>query len=138
MKHFTDDQLIGRVYGIEPDGGSVHLAECEDCSARWQTFERRYREMIPALPVSSEFLMAQRRGIYARVDRQPALRLKWVPAGVAACLLAVVMLVHRPAAAPVMHTDSNDAQLFSEVYSMEQSAEPRAASPIHELFEDNQ
>jgi len=138
MRHLTDDQLIDRVYGIEPDGGSAHLAECDVCSARWSAFEQRHREMIPARPVAAEFLTAQRRKIYLRLDQQPGTRLKWVPALVAACLLAVMVLVHRPAQPPARNPDTGDAQLFSEVYSMEQSTEPRAASPIHELFEDNQ
>ncbi len=137
MMHLTDDQLIDRVYGMEPDGASAHLAECDACGARWRAFEQRHREMIPATPVSAEFLTAQRRKIYSRLDHQPGRRLKWAPALVAACVLAVVVLVHRPAP-PAPRTDSGDAQLFSEVYSMEQSTEPRAASPIHELFEDNQ
>lgn len=137
MRHLTDDELIDRVYGIEQDG-SAHLADCEECAARWRAFEQRHREMIPALPVTAEFLAAQRRSIHSRVGQQPNTRLKWAPALVAACLLALVVLVNRPAPAPVQHADTNDAQLFSEVYSMEQSTEPRAASPIHELFEDNQ
>jgi hypothetical protein len=45
-----------------------------------------------------------------------------------------------PVAAPhsVSHADpAADAQLFSDVYAMEQSAEPRAAAPIHALIEEN-
>jgi hypothetical protein len=137
MRHLTDDELIDRVYGIENDGSS-HLSECGECTARWHVFEQRHRDMIPATPVTAEFLAAQRRSIHSRLDRQPSTRLKWAPALVAACLLAVAVLVNRPAAVPVPHADAGDAQLFSEVYSMEQSTEPRAASPIHELFEDNQ
>lgn len=137
MRHLTDDELIDRVYGIENDG-TAHLAACDECSARWQAFDQRHRAMIPATPVTTEFLAAQRRGIHARLDRQPATRLKWAPALVAACLLALAVLVHRPAPVQAPHSDAGDAQLFSEVYSMEQSTEPRAASPIHELFEDNQ
>jgi hypothetical protein len=38
----------------------------------------------------------------------------------------------------VLHTDAAaDAQLFSDVYAMEQSSEPRAAAPIHALIEEN-
>ena len=48
------------------------------------------------------------------------------------------MFVYRPAAAPPHAHRCADAQLFSDVYSMEQSTEPMAAAPIHELFEDNQ
>ena len=58
-----------------------------------------------------------------------------------AFVFAVGVLVYRfPATAPVpaSKADTGDAQLFSEVYSMEQSTEPRGAAPIHALFEDNQ
>jgi hypothetical protein len=139
MKHLSDDQLMDRIYGIGQDD-NAHLTECAECSTRLQTFERRRRESIPVPAVSSDFLAAQRRGIYARTGERTPVRLKWAPAALAACLLAVVMLAHRPAAAPppAAHPDTVDAQLFSEVYSMEESTEPRAASPLHELFEDNQ
>jgi hypothetical protein len=135
--HLSDDQLIDLLYGVEQV--TPHLAECEACTARFEAFEQRHRESIPTVPVTGEFLAAQRRQIHARLDQRPVTRLKWVPALVAACLLFVMVLVHRPTPAPVTHTDSGDAQLFSEVYSMEQSSvEPAAAAPIHELFEDNQ
>ena len=65
--------------------------------------------------------------------------MKWAPALAAACLHD-----HRPggvpAHAPLARSASIRAtrKLFSDVYSMEQSTEPQAATPIHELFEDNQ
>jgi len=135
-RHLTDDELIDRLYGLNEDGG--HLAACETCAARWKAVELRRRELAPAEPVSSDFLAAQRRKIHARLGEGPSVRLKWIPALAAAGVLAVVMMVYRPAAAPAPHTDPGDAQLFAEVYSMEQSTEPQAAAPIHELFEDNQ
>ena len=49
------------------------------------------------VPVSCEFLAAQRRNIYARMGERPQARMKWVPAlAAAACLLAAVGFVHRP------------------------------------------
>jgi hypothetical protein len=35
-------------------------------------------------------------------------------------------------------TEAVDAQIFSDVYSMEQSMEPLAAKPIHALFDQDQ
>ena len=64
--------------------------------------------------------------------------MRWVPALAAACLLAIGVLVYRPAPRLACTPDPSDAQLFSDVYSMEQSTEPLAAAPIHALFEDNQ
>jgi hypothetical protein len=34
--------------------------------------------------------------------------------------------------------EQSDEQLFSDLYSMEQSDEPRAAAPIHALFESSE
>jgi hypothetical protein len=44
--------------------------------------------------------------------------------------------VARGVAQGVAHSEVSDEQLFSDVYSMEQSDEPRAAVPMHALFED--
>jgi hypothetical protein len=41
------------------------------------------------------------------------------------------------AAAQAGKPEIDDAQLFSEVYSMEQSTEPIAAKPIHAIFEQD-
>jgi hypothetical protein len=63
----------------------------------------------------------------------------WAPALAAAALLAIGIAVYRPAPAPApLRPDAADAQLFADVYSMEQSVEPSVAAPIHSLFEDNQ
>ncbi len=32
---------------------------------------------------------------------------------------------------------ASDAQLFSDIYALEQSSEPRAAAPVRALFEEN-
>jgi hypothetical protein len=83
-----------------------------------------------------ERLAAQRRAIYSRLGEQPRKPMRWVPAVAAGCLLVIGAILYRPA--QPAHQDSGDAQLFSDVYSIEQSTEPLAAAPIHALFEDNQ
>jgi hypothetical protein len=135
MKHLTSDELVDRLYGI---GASEHLEDCEDCSERFrQLREQRAMAAEPA-PVSHEFLAAQRRNIYARMGERPQARMKWVPAlAAAACLLVAGVLAHRPGT-PVAKPEVADAQLFSDVYSMEQSMEPIAAQPIHAMFEQDQ
>lgn len=133
-KHLTIDQLIDRVYELN---GSDHIRECPECAARLEAMETLRRETTPAQPVSDEFLASQRRLIYSRIEHPPARRLRWLPALAAAGALATVALVYRPPAPPAVHPEPTDAQLFSEVYSMEQSTEPAAGAPIHELFEDN-
>lgn len=131
--HLQTDQLIDQIYGLEE---STHLRECAECAARWRAMQARRKELAPADPVSNEFLAAQRRTIYARMEQPAPHRLRWLPALAAAGVLAIMALVYKPSAPPTAHPDPGDAQLFSEVYSMEQSTEPAAAAPIHELFED--
>jgi hypothetical protein len=91
MKHLTTDELVNLVYGVGPGGHlDGHLDDCRDCSERFQELLREKRAMAESLPVSHEFLAAQRRNIYARMGERPQARLKWVPAMAAAvCLIAV-------------------------------------------------
>ncbi len=55
-----------------------------------------------------------------------------------AAIILLAVLLYRPAPAPQPAPVSSDAELFSEVYSMVQSSEPKAAEPIHALFEVQQ
>ena len=133
-RHLNADELIDRVYGLNEN---AHLAECPECAARFEAMAAKRREMTQPAPATNEFLAAQRRAIYSRIEQPEPRRLRWVPALAAAVLLAVVAFVHQSTPRPAAHPDSSDAQLFSEVYSMEQSTEPAAAAPIHELFDDD-
>ena len=133
--HLQVDQLIDQIYGLEDH---AHLRLCAECAARWRATQARRKELAPSDPVSNEFLAAQRRTIYARLEQPAPRRLRWLPALAAAGVLAIMALVYKPSAPPVVRPDPGDAQLFSEVYSMEQSTEPAAAAPIHELFEDEE
>lgn len=135
--HLHDDELIDRLYGLAGQAGSedAHLEQCGVCALRFREMRARRANLAAVPETSSEFLAAQRRKIYTRLGQPPATRMKWAPAIAAACLAAIGMFLYRPAATP--HPEAADAQLFAEVYSMEQSTEPRAAAPIHALFEDN-
>jgi hypothetical protein len=133
--HLSDDQLIDRLYGLSSD--DAHLERCGDCSRRWSELRVLRSRLTAQEEVSSAFLASGRRKIYARLGEQPGTTwMPWAPASLAACLLAIGVLVYRPA--PPQRIDVADAQLFADVYAMEQSTEPRAAAPIQSLFEDNQ
>jgi hypothetical protein len=150
-RHLTNDELLDRLYGLGKAETEVnrHLGECVACAARWCEFERRRDETAVTPVVSSEFLAAQRRRIYGRLEQRQGMHVRWAPALVAMSLLAVGLLLYSPASRfsqPESHSDGkrpvpspvveiSDEQLFSDLYSMEQSAEPRAAAPIHSLFE---
>jgi predicted anti-sigma-YlaC factor YlaD len=140
--HWKTDDFLDRLYGLDQVGVSdrdAHLESCADCRNRWSEMRRKKTVLSKAAPVSSDFLAAQRRKIYSRLDEQPRTRMAWAPALAAAALLAIGIAVYRPAATPAsQHLDAADAQLFAEVYSMEQSVEPSVATPIHTLFEEIQ
>ena len=134
-KHLTAEELIDQVYGLER---REHVETCAECSERLKGLLAQKASTAGPVPASDEFLAAQRRNIYARMGAQPQGRMKWVPAlAAAACLIAVSVVAYHPEAqAPKPEID--DAQLFSDVYSMEQSMEPMAAKPIHAIFDQDQ
>jgi hypothetical protein len=179
--HLSDDQLLDRLYGLG-ESELPHLRECEECSSRMEALERRRAEVVAASPmkgaaIPNEFLLSQRRAIYARLEQPSSLHARWAPAVIAAAFLLVMGVflsspnsIYRPwlpthptsgkvvaaqAVAPSFETsgsekngsektsseesgvEKNDEQLFSDLYSMEQSVEPRAAAPIHGLFESS-
>jgi anti-sigma factor RsiW len=139
-EHLSDDAFLDALYGLTD--GEPHLRECPMCAQRLSEWRRKRESLTAAadvsVDVSSDFLAAQRRKIYERLERPEPKRLRWAPALAMACLVAVGVLVYHPATppAPQQRADVSDSQLFSDAYSMDQSLEPSAAAPIHALFED--
>ena len=148
FSHLSDEDLIRRLYGIGEEDD--HLAACTECSDRWlaiQNIIRSARAEQPRAPeMTGRKLAVQRQQILARVN-QPvpgSLVWRWIPpAAVAASLLAAALFLSHPnspvtpppAATAVINPEA-DAQLFTDVYSMEQDVEPRAAAPIRGLFQE--
>jgi hypothetical protein len=106
-------------------------------------FEKWLHERTQSLPgpeVSPEFLAAQRRSIYNRLDEP---RHHWHFKRWALSLSMLLLMVaggltlerrHRTspgAAAPI-----SDDQLFSDLSAMEQTNEPKAIQPMHGLFRE--
>ena len=102
-------------------------------------FEKWLRGRFESLPepeVSSEFLAAQRRSIYRRLDLP---RRNWMPMRWAFSLALLLMMVaggltfeRRHRTAPAI----SDEQLFSDLSALEQSNEPKAIQPMHALFQE--
>ena len=146
--HLSDDDLIRRLYGIGEEDD--HLAACSECSDRWLAIQNVIRSARAEQPRAPEMtgrkLAVQRQQILARVN-QPlpgSLVWRWVPpAAAAAFLMAAALFLSRPnspvtpppAATAAVNAEA-DAQLFTDVYSMEQDVEPRAAAPIRGLFQE--
>jgi hypothetical protein len=142
MRHLNDDELLKQLYGLG-DGG--HLDECPECAGRLAAMElRRADSAAEGVRVSSGLLGRQRRAIYARLEQPVPARVRWAPALAAATLLAVGVFIYHPmravpqrGPAPAARPEMSEEQLFSDVFSMEQAAEPRAAAPIRALFEEH-
>lgn len=143
--HLSGDEMLELVYGIGPKDG--HVRDCAECRGRLDALLRtkaglRSQEEARSR-VSPAFLAAQRRAVYARLDQAATSYVRWAPALAGAGLLAVGLLMFPHAqmrapraAAPTARVELNtNEQLFSDLYSMEQSVEPEAVAPIHELFE---
>jgi hypothetical protein len=93
-------------------------------------------QSLPEPEVSSEFLAAQRRSIYARLDSP---RRNWISMRWALSLAVLLVMVaggltleRRRNTAPAI----SDEQLFSDLSAMEQSSEPKAIQPMHSLFQE--
>lgn len=142
--HLSEDILLDTVYGIADTESQAHAEACGECSARLANVHNRMRGANAAVAgeISDEFLAAQRRNIYARMERQPqamSRRLWWWAPGLAAAaaLVAGVFVYQQPhSASPVARVDVSDAQLFSDIYTLEHSSEPSAIAPARALFED--
>ena len=149
-QHLSDDELIGMLYGLGDLGeAESHFAGCPECSERWSAMQRALgtarTQSAKTAEISGRRLAAQRLQILERLERPPSglLAWRWVPVATAASLLAVAMFLHQRPAVPVaatptptaVHTEA-DAELFTDVYSMEQDVEPRAAAPIRALFQE--
>jgi hypothetical protein len=86
--------------------------------------------------VSPEFLAAQRRSIYQKMEQthQGGGVLRWA-LSLAMLLVLVaggITFERRPKPAPAI----SDEQLFSDLSAMEQRTEPKAIQPMHSLFQE--
>jgi len=139
-EHLSEDALLDAVYGIAGNAAEAHLRRCADCAQRLHEWHEKRAAAVESIDVSGEFLAAQRKRIYERIERPSRKHWLWAPGLAAACALAVGVFVYHPAPKeqPRRNAEISDAQLFGEVYSMEQSLEPTAAAPARALFEEQQ
>ena len=135
MKHWTENDLLHWLYTAE--GDAAHLDECSDCRARAQQMIEIRKTTTADPEVSWDFLAAQRRSIYARLGRSGrSFAMRWAMAGASLLGIAALSLaLLRPwtTESPALY-NSADEKLFSDLASIEQSSEPRAIRPIHNLF----
>jgi len=139
-EHLSEDALLDAVYGIAGKDAETHLGRCGDCAARLHEWQEK-RAAAASLEIPDDFLAAQRRKIYERIERPSHKHWLWAPGLAAACVLAVGIFVYHPA--PQRHrgnqpAEISDSQLFGDIYSIEQTPEPAAAAPVRALFEEQQ
>jgi anti-sigma factor RsiW len=143
--HLNDDELIGRLYGLgnvdDMEDAEGHLAVCPECGARWSAMQKARAGTIGSTEISGRRLAVQRQQILERLERPSgSTAWRWVPAAAVASLLAVGLFLSRSSfrpnlsPAPAAVNAEADAELFTDVYSMERDVEPRAAAPIRALF----
>jgi hypothetical protein len=135
-RHWTVDELTLRLYGLRE--ADEHLGSCGECGRRLQDLQVRRAAVTAPVLVPAGVLATQRRAVLDRIGAPRRHMLRWVPALTAACLLAVGVFVYRPMHTSPPRSESSDAQLFADIYSVEESSEPRAAAPMHELFQEGQ
>lgn len=138
-EHLSEDALLGAVYGIAGNEAETHLRRCADCAQRLHEWQEKRAATTASVEIPSDFLAAQRRKIYQRIERPSRKRWLWTPSLAAACALAIGIFVYHPARQPhpvSKPAEMSDAQLFGDIYSMEQVVEPAAAAPARALFEE--
>jgi hypothetical protein len=142
--HLSDDELIACLYGLGDAEG--HLAGCAECGERWNAMHTALGKTRAesATGISGRLLAAQRQQILERLEHPSSGAWRWVSPAAAAGLLAVALILSRPSflsrapqpSPPAAVNAEADAELFTDVYSMEQDVEPRAAAPIRSLFQE--
>jgi hypothetical protein len=146
-RHWTDNDLLDRLYGLDPAPGltPAHLDTCPGCGVRWQALENRRAAVVAPAPPSPDVeqrLRAQRQTIFARIEH-PRRALLWraVPAGAAAFMLFAGIALHQPVPltprTEVAAVSVSDEQLFTEIASVVNRDTPRAADNIRGLFSES-
>jgi hypothetical protein len=111
--HWTDEELVNSLYGVGPE--SNHLEGCADCQARLADMRANRTSLEIAEDISFDFLAAQRRAIYQRLE-QPV---RWWSS------FSVELAKERAA----------DAKLLQEVSAMAMDSGSASAEPLQGLFE---
>ena len=148
-EHLNDDVFIDGLYGLVDV--ETRLGGCPLCASRWNELQEKRVAITARTEIPADVLAAQRRNIYSRIEhplrlwKQPS-RLYWagptVAAAAATCLLAIGVFLHHPVT-PVRPTPTSLSEtqqlpeVYSDVYSMEQSFEPTASASFRVLFESD-
>lgn len=140
-KHWSEDELLDRLYGVGPDDD--HLRICAECDGRLQALAARRRVVVSneESTVDPALLLRQRVAVMERIERPGSSLVSWRAATAFTCAIAIILIfaVYQPQRSKSVVTQraSSDAQFFSEIYSEMEQIEPRAAKPMRRLFEEH-
>ena len=142
--HWTDEQLIEHLYGIGPAG--EHIESCAYCRERLSSLvaARRALEQQAAMPdqVPFDLLAAQRRTVYARMEREQRWTLsvggrRWAAACAMVALLAGgTFLYQQRGHQAAVQSKVTDAQLAQEVSQLAADGESPSTAPLQGLFDE--
>jgi hypothetical protein len=150
-EHVSDDVLIDGLYGLVVDV-EARIGSCAVCEARWSAALERRATLAAPMAIPPGVLAAQRRSIYSRIEHpvrfweKPG-QMRWagpaIAGAAAACVLAIGLVLRHPVApvtstppvAAAVEAQPPIADVYSDVYSMEQSFEPSASASLRVLFE---
>lgn len=137
-RHWSDEQLLARLYGMEQGDG--HLHDCAECLRRWKEICARRRELLGNRPhVSTGYLAEQRNAVRKRITAEsPRLRLRLAPALAALLLLVAVVMLFQPWSKPPTPPQTADNKVFEDAFTLASAEEPEAVEPIQALFEVQQ
>ncbi len=151
-KHWSDDELLDRLYGVGPDDD--HLSFCAECEGRLQELAARRSAVVlngesaVDAGVDAALLLRQRAAVMDRIEKSAGSFISWRAvtafAGATAMILGFAIYqpqrtkpaFQQPATQSVARTASSDTQFFSEIYSAVEQTEPRAVKPMRRLFEE--
>jgi hypothetical protein len=138
--HLSDDQLVDRLYGVASSQEDTHLDSCEECQTRWSVVQQHRDHAAASAELPAEYFHQQRREIQKRLAApSPVFGAMWVPAALAIALVAGLFITRTtPKVSAPARSESRaenvEAGWFEDTYSATREMEPRAASPIRELF----
>jgi len=135
-RHWTNEEMLAHVYGVGPEDN--HPDRCLECRQAVKNLEATHVSMLPTQEPDYQFLAAQRRAIYARIEtrRGGFFSLKLTHAFAATAMLVCGFMLSLPK--PVVTVDtavSHEDRFYTNLYAEISSDMPSAAGPIQHLFE---
>jgi hypothetical protein len=143
QNHLREEDLIDLLYMSAPETGPIaeHLRVCAACSDRLNELPKIRTAREQANEVNVEFLAAQRRRIYQRIEHEErtwwhAGVRRWAMAASLAIALVSGVAVFKQYEASTPRNTVSDTQLAVEVAQFAADSEAKPTAPLRGLFEE--